>query len=876
MKKLIAFIITALIVSPAFGFDFDISKLTLTDGVQEYELDNGLKVLIKEEHSVPLVGFSVSYKVGFRNENVDGKTGLTHLLEHMMFKGTEKYAKGEISKTLDEIGAYFNAYTSYDRTVYWEVMPVAGLETAMDIEKERMINSLFDEEEFEKEKSVVLSEISMNESDPEVTLERGFYPLVFGDHPVTYLYGTLDDVASSERDYVYNELYRKYYTPNNACIIIVGDIVAEDALEMVKEYFGDIEANPDTPADTENPFDFVTGVSYTTNGVASEDFGEAYFDLPKYDPDNEDFINLAFLSTTEMLGGFGYWATIDGGVGYIGFSEEPEYPSETIDEDYIRENFDDFKTQMFNQEVMGYDSIYSIMMSLVHYERNGGIDLYKKLMNRYAEVTADDVIDVINRYLIADNSSSGFFIATEKDADAAPGSSSMEESHGSDIDYSELENPTEAEIAEAETLLAELYEGTVESMQSYLSTVEEYQLDNGLTVIYRPFSMNDNVSIYVGVDAGSVYQEKPNQASLTYHFVFGGGPQIQLKNDLAIRGASMYGSSSYNYASYYVEVLNEDFSDAIKLIETALENRTFIPLVLEEKKFLYVNALELMLNDPTPYTHARFEINRMSFGDEGAGLDFTDDPAKIIGLSMDDVDAFYRTFYRPEKTVVVVVGNIDIDSVTNTLSEALGDWEQLPAEMDETPAEIPTPDGDEFLSKPLGGYQSLLVMSAPTVDYSDVTNYTKWSLANTIFGGSGLSSRLMRRIRDEEGITYGVYTYPVTYGDSTQFRMYMLVSPDQVDLALELYDEEMAKYKADGPNDLEIAKYKTSIINSMIFEFQNAASIADSLLYYKMMRGEYDSLIDFINILYSANRDDMMKMIENYFPEDYFIVTAGG
>lgn len=231
MKKII--ILSVLIFCSIYIYsEFDISKLSLDRNVQEYTLSNGLKVLIKEENSVPLVGFSVTYKVGFRNENVNGKTGLTHLVEHMMFKGTRNYKKGEIARTFDDAGVHFNAYTAYDKTSYFEILPKGGLETVIKIESDRMENSILAPDEFKSEDKVVLSEIKRYESNPGNMLERKLLGSIYKDHPYAFMYGAISDVEKAERDYVYNLIYKKYYCPNNAYIVIVGDIKADEGMSL--------------------------------------------------------------------------------------------------------------------------------------------------------------------------------------------------------------------------------------------------------------------------------------------------------------------------------------------------------------------------------------------------------------------------------------------------------------------------------------------------------------------------------------------------------------------------------------------------------------------------------------------------------------------
>lgn len=862
--------------SYAEQFQFDFEKLTFTKGVKTYTLKNGLKVLIKEEHSVPLVGFAVAYKVGFRNEDVNGKSGLTHLLEHMMFKGTKDVGKGEFSRIMSELGARFNAYTSYNRTVYWEILPVAGIETAIKLEADRMVNALLDPEEFEKEKCVIYSEVSKMENNPATKLKHRLYKEAFGKHPFRYMAGTLEDITNADRKYVYNELYKRYYAPNNAYIILVGDVDENEGLALIKKYFGDIESGKNLPSEKPIPLPKKKNIHVDMEGVASEDFGSVIFHLPAVDVNNKDFIALSFIDWSSMIVGFNYWALIDGGLGFMQYSKEPDYPSETIDADYVTKTFCDFKKKIFNQERMDYDSIENYLMILIYIERYGDYKIYDKLMKAFNELTPADINRVIKKYLTRDNSVSGFFEAKKRDKNAKPQSfGDMHDDFTADLDFSKIENPSPEDISKAKKYNDELFPTTIKSLKKYLDTAKEVKLDNGITVIYRPFSMSDNVSISLGLKAGYIHQKKVNQAGYTYDFVFGGGPQIRMNNKLAKLGIKFGGGVQMDYTSFSVFAPTENFDDAIDMIGLALKNRKFIPLILEEKKFNTINSLEKLKNNPSPQAHAPREINKMIFGKAGSGLDVYAQKSDILKVSIKDIDDFYKTFYRPENMIIVVVGNIDFDTVLAKIKSQLGDWKQTPAVLDITPADLLTPKKETIKRIVLDSKQSVVMMAAPTVDYSDTTNYTTYLLANDIFGGGGLTSRLMRSIRDKEGLTYHIGTYPWPYGRKNMFRLYMQTSPKDVDKAIAMYKQELKRYKKDGPSELEILKFKTTFLNSAIFGYETSSKIAGKLLYHKIRRGNIYYDIDFFTILNGVDKSGLMEVVRKYFPDEYFIVIAG-
>ncbi len=204
----------------------------------ERVLKNGLKVIVVEDHSTPTVTFQVWYKVGSYYERF-GKTGISHLLEHMMFKGTEKYPNGEFSKIVSRNGGQENAFTSRDYTAYFENWAADRLEISMELESDRMVNLKFDPEEFDREKSVVMEERRLRtEDDPTSLLVEEVYAAAYKAHPYHWpVIGWMKDIESITLEDIKHH-YRTFYAPNNAVIVVVGDVKAEEVFALVEKYFG--------------------------------------------------------------------------------------------------------------------------------------------------------------------------------------------------------------------------------------------------------------------------------------------------------------------------------------------------------------------------------------------------------------------------------------------------------------------------------------------------------------------------------------------------------------------------------------------------------------------------------------------------------------
>ena len=216
-------------------------------GVFKTRLDNGLTVLIREIHHAPVATFWVWYKVGSRNE-IPGITGASHWVEHMQFKGTPKYPANMLDKLVSREGGSWNAMTFYDWTAYYETLPAGQIGLGIDLEADRMVNSLFDPEEVEAERTVILSERSGSENSPSWLLYEEVLGVAFRVHPYrTTVIGERIDLQTMTRDDLYNH-YRRYYIPNNATVVLVGDVDTQEALKTIEQRFGSTPAGEEPPA----------------------------------------------------------------------------------------------------------------------------------------------------------------------------------------------------------------------------------------------------------------------------------------------------------------------------------------------------------------------------------------------------------------------------------------------------------------------------------------------------------------------------------------------------------------------------------------------------------------------------------------------------
>lgn len=220
--------------------------MTLLEPIPSIHLKNGLEIKLKEIHTAPLISSWVWYRVGSRDE-IPGITGISHWVEHMQFKGTEKFPAEEREKTIARAGGSWNAFTYLDWTTYFETMPADKIDQALEIEADRMVNSLYDPEEVESERTVIMSERQGRENRPSFWLMEATHKAAFQIHPYNHvILGDMVDLETITRDDLFQH-YQKYYSPSNAVISIAGDFEKESMLKRLKELYEDLPGSNDPP-----------------------------------------------------------------------------------------------------------------------------------------------------------------------------------------------------------------------------------------------------------------------------------------------------------------------------------------------------------------------------------------------------------------------------------------------------------------------------------------------------------------------------------------------------------------------------------------------------------------------------------------------------
>ena len=281
----------------------------MSETVRQEKLENGLIINLKEIHSAPLISHWVWYRVGSRNE-IAGQTGISHWVEHMQFKGTPKYPARVLDRAVSRDGGFWNAFTFLDWTTFFETMPAEKITLALDLESDRMVNSIYDTDEVNSERTVIISEREGNENEPLFRLDETIQNAAFKSHPYrNEIVGSIADLHAIQRDDLYAH-YRSHYSPSNAVLAMAGDFDSDEMLELIRKYYGNIPAS-----DVKTHFPLQEAALKTEERVEVKGPGETtYLQLAYRAPTaaEEDFFILSVLdslftgpSGLNMFGGGG-------------------------------------------------------------------------------------------------------------------------------------------------------------------------------------------------------------------------------------------------------------------------------------------------------------------------------------------------------------------------------------------------------------------------------------------------------------------------------------------------------------------------------------------------------------------------------------------
>jgi zinc protease len=794
---------------------------SVTSGIRETRLPNGLRVVTRESHSAPVVNFSVWYRVGSRNEH-NGITGTSHLLEHMMFKGTQKYRVGEISRTLFANGAEFNAATSYDYTEYYETLSSDRLELAMQIESDRMTGSRIDKSDLDSEMSVVRSELEGGENSPDELLSIAVQATAFQAHPYHWpVIGWRSDVENVPRDAIY-QYYRTHYGPNNATVVIVGDFNTDQALAMVRKYFGALKPIP-VPAPvytTEPPQRGERRV--TIRRAGSLPLVQVAYKSPE--AKSPDFYALDALA---MVLGSGRTSRLYQGLVEKQVATAAEASDPTMRDPYLFDfsatarpgttpeqleqallaEIERVKTEPVSDEeltraknkieaqfVFQNDSVTEQASQIGYWSSILDWRYLTTYLARVKALTPADLQRVAQKYFIADGRTVGYFIPTTQEGPSGPppkeAGARVEKARPGDRPIP-LPKPTRKPAS--------------------ARNVTRFKLDNGLSVVVQENHANPTFAMRGTLNAGKVVEPptKPGLASITAAMLSRGTERhsaLQFASELEDVGASLGAGADTLTTTVSAEAQAKDFDRVIGLMGEMLRQPVFPERDLERLKGQVLAGLEEEKDDPGSLANRAFERVLYPAGSPLRPASLEEARQSVESITRDDVQEFYRTQYGPQGMILVIAGDVKAERVREALQSRLGDW---PANTSARPLpalDVPLqPKGTRQVIRVADKSEAEILWGhAGTLKRSDPDFYASQVLNLILAGAGALSGRLSNTIRDQQGLAYTVFTAFDASLYPGPFEVMLGTNPANAQKAVTALDRELRQVLAHGVTQREV------------------------------------------------------------------------
>lgn len=898
MKKIITLImafVLALIISSTK------SEAAMQNTIESLTLKNGLKVIIKPVPTAPVVSVFVWYKVGARNEPA-GQSGLAHFLEHMMFKGSKKFGKGEIARLVGRTGGQQNAFTSYDYTAYYETVPKSALNLALDIESDRMRHALLEVKEVASEKTVILSELDGNRNHPQVRLRELVNAHTWENHPYRRpVIGWKNEVAKLTAAQL-KAFYDHFYQPNNATLVIVGDVTKNSVLKQIKQYFGPIPRGPQPPAMT-----FLEELDAQNVRLEMHDNGPAKmlrfnFKIPPATSDahyaltllNEALVTGHTSRLYKALVETGMASNVsanplemvDKGVWSFSVVATPPTSLEAIEKVLFSE-FEKIKTSLLTKEefqrvvnktkaqfVYAKDSLTDQAMMLGFYETVAGdyerADTYPE---KVAAVTRAQIQSAAQTYLTQATMTMGKFIPLTPTAGAGavlPDAGVVEH----------YQRPLQNSLRDT-GIPGASQGGQPQSHPAFIETALRKQLvlPNGLTIIMQVNPSNPMLVISGLVDAGMINEpaDKPGLALLHSRMLTKGTSRQsadQLAEALEFKGADL----TFQAQLEYLNIDGEALSDDLKLLMTSLADCLMAPVfpkqelskarekLLAQCRLAEDNANLQAWQGFYDLAYPAGHPMRRSILTAAAGLP---------GITRNDLLAYHRRMITPERTIISISGAFDPEVVKTLTRKLFSTWKRGSAQPTAEINMAKVTKTERHLTIMEGKHESMAVLGQEGLSRLD-PDYYNLLVANQVLGGAGLSSQLMRVVRDQHGLSYGIYSYLKISKGQRPWVVVFQSDPKSVDQAIALTKEEVKQLQEAKLSKQQLQDSQSQLAGQLVIHLETNNGLAflnREIAYYHL---GWDYLTTYPKSVEAVTYKDMVQAAQRYLhPQEWLISVAG-
>lgn len=871
------------------------------EGVKEYTLNNGMKVLLIPDASQSNMVVNIVYNVGSKDEGY-GEKGMAHLLEHMLFKSTKNL--GDIKKQLSDKGGMANGTTWYDRTNYYEVFPSndENLKWAIQMEADRMVNATILQSDLDKEFSVVRNEFEIGENDPSgVLMEKVFSTAYTWHNYGNSTIGSKEDIERVKANTL-RKFYEKYYQPDNATLIVAGKFDENNALKYIGDYFSVIPKpqrelggtyTVEPAQDGERTVELrrsgeskLIAAAYHTSAFADKDYAalDALNEILASNPSG--YLYKALVESHKVSSLYAYSPTVrDAGLTYFNFdvpkdkdlqvtktavlSELDKIP--TIN--YTEQDLARAKSKLLKQIDDEKNNTIRYAISLTEIIGAGSYKLGFLYRDNVEHLSVADIKRVAEKYFRNNNRTVGLFIPSANEIRVKPLEFLPDQILALTNNYKG--KAQEKEVAPFEASIANLKKNLTEGV---LSNGMKYGLINkdikGDKVIANFRLINGNEKDLSG---------KSTIADLTADLLNAGTKtktkeQIQdrldqLKSSISTRSSGQFLVISVNtYKSSYAEVMD--------ILKDMLTNSTFpqneITKTINENN----TNLESQLKDPQAI--AQNELARLASPYPKESIFYTATLQEQIDenkkVTRDQIVNYYQNILGANNGVGTVIGSLDPKTASSALESTFGKFNSKSKYAEIKPTFFETKKADKLFLTPDKENAMALATESFRMDQKSA-DYPALLMANEILGSGGfLSARLPMRLREKEGISYGVGSFlnvPVS-NDVASWGLYALLNPTKRSAVEAAWKEEVAKALKDGFTADELATNKKSYANgqkTMLGMENTLITLVNRKLQYGVSLDNYDVLNDKVEAL---KLDEVNAALRKYINLDKVTTVYAG
>jgi len=863
-----------------------VTKGASVEGITEYNLKNGLKVLLFPDPSKPTITVNITYLVGSRHEGL-GETGMAHLLEHMVFKGSTKHTN--IPQELTSHGARPNGTTWLDRTNYFETFAASdeNLKWALDLESDRMINSFIKKEDLASEFSVVRNEFEMRENSPQNVLNERVVSSAYLWH--NYGKSTIGNRSDLEKVPIENlqAFYKKYYQPDNAVLVVAGKIDEAKTLALVNEYFSPIPK----PARVLQPTYSIEPVQDGERDVVLRRVGDTkvvsalYHIMPSSHPDYPVMDVLIDLLTDEPSGRL-YKSLIETKkasqeYGYSFMTKDPGYAyfaAEMLKDKSIDDakaallgTLDSVAIKTPTKDVeLSFKDVERLGRTLSEYIATGDWRLGFLYRDALEKVTPADVQRVAKYYFKPSNRTVGMFIPEQNpdrvDVPEAPNVEAMVKNYKgrAAIASGEAFDPSPANI-DGRTRRIE-QPNTIE-LALLPKTTRGNEVNARLTLRYGDVNSLKNKSA-ISVFTASMLDKGTTTRSRQ---------QIKDEFDKLKAQVNIFGGG--NQVNAIIKTNKENLPAVIRIVSDMLKHPAFDANEFEKLKQEQLAQIEAQRSEPQALAFTAFQRQMNPYPKDDVRYTSTpdEDVADVKALKLDELKQFHKDFYGAQNATLAVVGDFDEANVRKAVMDELGTWKaKKPFSRLVSPYNDikPTPQSIEAPDKA----NAFMVAGVNLPLRDDDPDYPALVLGNYMLGGGFLNSRLAVRIRQKEGISYGVGSQLQAnpFDKTGMFMTYAIYNPENAERLEKAFREEMDKVVKEGFTADEIKAARSGLLQSRMVGRAQDPSLSATLNNYLYLNRTMSWDADFEKKLESLTPEQVNAAMKKHIdPSKISIIKAG-